>query len=127
MYQGDEPEELEKLVHADARKARLKYLLVPIIIYSLILVVPAPFAFEYGFPYRSDVPTILFIVGVLLFFVAAWWDFGAKKVLNESVRIGVKITNDDISYMEKQGFSLMMMYFGIASLFIATAFAVFYI
>ncbi len=102
-------------------KARLTYALFPVLALILIISVPLPLYFFGLFNYIQVMPVLLFIFGVCVMFVGAFWDFGAKMYLREIVDNNLPFGESDLNYVYKQQFVLTAIYIGVAALYILAA------
>ena len=106
---------------AAARSARWYFTLLPIYALILILGGSAPPALLGYISYSQTVPLLLFIGAILVVFAGAWSDFGAKSHIREVVRHHLPFGEDDMVYVHKQQFLLMMAYLGVAGLYVVIA------
>ena len=79
-------------------KARLTYALFPVLALILIISVPLPLYFFGLFNYIRVMPVLLFIFGVCVMFVGAFWDFGAKMYLREIVDNNLPFGESDLNF-----------------------------
>ncbi|MDH2905136.1 MAG: hypothetical protein PXX82_02110 [Methanomassiliicoccales archaeon] len=82
---------------------------------------PLPLYFFGLFNYIRVMPVLLFIFGVCVMFVGAFWDFGAKMYLREIVDNNLPFGESDLNYVYKQQFVLTAIYIGVAALYILAA------
>ncbi len=79
-----------------------------------------------GPSYSGPMPVIIIIIGVVVAFFGAFWDFGAKRYLSDISQHREKITDDDVVYINRQQFFLTLIFFGIAGLYVLSAFLIYY-
>ncbi|MBX8631631.1 MAG: hypothetical protein KIY12_05755 [Thermoplasmata archaeon] len=116
----EEEPEREAMRRAMVR-ARLTYALFPILALILILSVPFPFSYFGLFNYVQVMPVLLFIFGVGVMFIGAFWDFGAKMYVKEVMDNNLPFGEGDLNYIYKQQFILTSIYIGVAFLYILAA------
>ena len=75
-----------------------------------MLATPLPFAYLRLFNYRLVMPDILAISSVIVMFVGAFWDFGAKLYVKELVDNKIPFHDEDLSYIFKQQLILTVIY-----------------
>ncbi len=91
-------------------RARLTYAFYPLAILFVMLATPLPFAYLRLFNYRLVMPDILAISSVIVMFVGAFWDFGAKLYVKELVDNKIPFHDEDLSYIFKQQLILTVIY-----------------
>ncbi len=91
-------------------RARLTFAFYPLAILVAILAAPLPFAYVHLFNYRLVMPDILAISSVVVMFVGAFWDFGAKLYVRQLVDNKIAFGDDDLAYVFKQQFILTLIY-----------------
>lgn len=96
-------------------------LLIAIIIATIILILAK--LRNYVIP----IPIILTIVGLFVALVGAFWDFGAKKYLEDIFKHGIHFSENDMVYINKQQFLLTVIYLGIGGLYALAGFLLYYI
>ncbi len=110
------------------RHARFKYALPPLLALGLVLGGALPFSITLRlFSYVTVMPVLLFIFGVFVMFIGAFWDFGAKLYVADLVDHHLPFTDEDMNYVFKQQFILTSIYIGIGLLYLAAAFIIFLI
>ncbi len=97
---------------------------VPVAVLVLLLALPVPFALAGVLDYTSVVPTILFMGGIVVLFVGAWWDFGARKYVATLLAHHLPFGETDLVLVHRRQFHLMLLYFALGSLYLATAFGI---
>ncbi len=75
--------------------------------------------------YGRTMPLFLFIGGILVMFIGAWYDFGAREVVGDLVEHHLPFGPTDLDYLYRQQFWLTMIYLGIAGLYMTTAVTMF--
>lgn len=109
-----------------ARRARIKYAIPPLLSLALTLTVALPFSLVLRlFSYVQVMPTLLFIFGVFVMFIGAFWDFGAKNHVKDLMDHSLPFGDEDLNYIFKQQFILTSIYVGIGLLYLASAFIIF--
>ncbi len=91
-------------------RARLTYAFYPLAILFALLATPLPFAYLHLFNYRLVMPDILAISSVIVMFIGAFWDFGAKLYVKELVDNKLPFHDEDLSYIFKQQLILTLIY-----------------
>ncbi len=109
------------------RRAFALFAAVPLSILAGILSVSLLLSVLGLFDYRQVVPVVLFIVGIFVMFAGAWYDFGARRYVKSLEENRISFGEADMDHIFKQQFWLMVMYLGIAGLYILTALAIFYL
>ena len=120
----DDPESA-MLVHSMVR-ARLTYALFPILALVILLSIPLPLSYFGLFDYVQVMPVVLFIFGVGVMFIGAFWDFGAKMYVREVVENKLPFGENDLNFIYKQQFILTAIYIGVAFLYILAAVIIYY-
>ena len=109
------------------RRAFAIFAAVPLSILACILSVSLLLS-VFGFlVYRQVVPVMLFIAGIFVMFVGAWYDFGARRYVRSLEENRISFGEEDVNHIFKQQFWIMVMYLGIAGLYILIALAIFYL
>ncbi len=109
------------------RRALTKYSIPPLALLVSFLVGALPFSLVGVFNYIVVMPILLFILGILVMFIGAFWDFGAKLYVRDLVEHNLPFGDKDLDYIFKQQFILTSIYFGIGSLYLIAAFIIFLI
>jgi len=115
----------EAEVRASARRARWHFTLYPLAGLGLLLLIGAPPALLGLYNYGRTMPLFLFIGGILVMFIGAWYDFGAREVVTELVAHQLPFGPTDLDYLYRQQFWLTMIYLGVAGLYMTTAVTMF--
>lgn len=97
---------------------------VPVAVLFLLLVLPVPFALAGILNYTSVVPTFLFMGGIVVLFVGAWWDFGARKYVETLLAHHLPFGEMDLVFVHRRQFHLMLLYFALGAAYLATAFGI---
>lgn len=100
-----------------AVRARWFYTSLPLYALFLILAACIPPALLGYISYRQTVPLLLFLGAIFVVFAGAWSDFGSKSHIREVVRHHLPFNLEDMEYVHKQHFLLMMAYLGVAGLY----------
>ncbi len=79
-----------------------------------------------GLYYSGPMPVIIIIIGVVVAFFGAFWVFGAKRYLSDISQHREKITDEDVVYINRQQLFLTLIFFGIAGLYVLSAFLIYY-
>ncbi len=109
------------------RRAFAVFAAVPLSILVCILSVSLLLS-VFGFlVYRQVVPVVLFIAGIFVMFVGAWYDFGARRYVRSLEENRISFGEEDMNHIFRQQFWIMVMYLGIAGLYILIALAIFYL
>jgi hypothetical protein len=120
-------EDPERAVAAHSMtRARLMYALFPILALVIVLSVPLPLSYFGLFDYVQVMPVVLFIFGVGVMFIGAFWDFGAKMYVKEVVDNRLPFGEEDLNFIYKQQFILTAIYIGVAFLYILAAVIIYY-
>ena len=106
-------------------RARLIYALFPILALVVILFIPLPLSYFGLFNYVQVMPVVLFIFGVGVMFVGAFWDFGAKMYVREIMDNNLPFGERDLNFIYKQQFILTAIYIGIAFLYMLAAIVIY--
>ncbi len=103
------------------RRLILKLSSVPLIFLIVLLVTPLPFYFRGIFNYLEIMPLIIFLSGIIVIAVGAFWDFGARIYIKEVMDSRMKITDEDIIYINKQQLKMTIVYVIIGFIYFITA------
>ncbi len=79
-----------------------------------------------GPSFSGPMPVIIIIIGVFVAFFGAFWDFGAKRYLSDISQHREKVTDEDVEYINRQQLMLTLIFFGIAGLYVLSAFLIYY-
>lgn len=110
------------------RRARIKYALPPLLFLPAALFTALPFSVLLGFfNYVQVMPILIFIFGVIVMFIGAFWDFGAKMYVKDLMDHHLPFGDTEMNYIFKQQFILTSIYIGIGFLYLASAFIIFFI
>lgn len=110
--------------HAAAVRARWFYTSLPLYALFLILAASVPPALLGYINYSQTVPLLLFFGAIFVVFAGSWSDFGAKSHVREVIRHHLPFNMEDMDYVHKQQFLLMMAYLGVAGLYAVIAVAI---
>ena len=115
-------------IRSSVKRARFKYALPPLLALGTIVGTALPLSFTFRlFNYLQVMPVLLFISGVFVMFIGAFWDFGAKLYVADLVEHNLPFGDEDLNYVFKQQFILTSIYLGIGMLYLASAFMIFLI
>lgn len=103
------------------RSAVLLYAAYPFVGLLLLLGAPVPFALLGLFPYLTVMPTIVAIAGIVVLFLGAWWDFGAKAYVQTLIDQHLPFDDEDLAFVYRRQFQLMLVYFGVAGVYLLVA------
>ncbi len=109
----------------DINRTRIKYVVFPIIALLIIIATSIPLYLFFHFNYRVYIPIIVFMSGIIIMFIGAWWDFGAKKFISDVFKTHMELNEDDLEYVYKQQFIMMLIYIGIGFLYFLIAFIIY--
>ncbi len=111
------------------RRARWKYTEPPLGILAIILMGMGLYSAFYGYDkFFIFTPDILFISGIFVMFVGAWYDFGAASYAKDLKDYYHKsISESDATYINKQQLIMTLVYIAIGILYILTGIAIYVI
>ena len=112
---------------ASTRKALVKYAVPPLAFLPSFLSGAFLLSTIGIFSYTVVMPLLLFIMGVVVMFIGAFWDFGAKMYVQDLVDHSMPFGDEDLEYVFRQQFILTMIYICIGLLYLAAAFVIFLI
>ncbi len=102
-------------------KLILKISSFPLIFLITLLVIPIPFYLRGIFDYFEIMPLIIFLSGIVVIAIGAFWDFGAKIYLKEIMDARIKVTEQDIVYINRKQLKMTLIYILIGGIYFATA------
>ena len=105
-------------------RTRWRFTLLPLAVMAALMAVFAPAAVWWGLDYTSVVPLFLAIGGIVVLFVGAWYDFGAKGYVKGLLRANVPVTQEDIDRIHREQLILTLCYGGVAGLYVVMAIVV---
>ncbi len=114
------------LARNESIKATFHFIWLPLFFLSSVVLVSLAF---YYFKVNSlliAVPTIISMSGVIVAFIGAYWDFGAKKYLEDLARNRIQFNEKDVSNINKKQLHLTIIFLGIAGLYFLTGYLTFY-
>jgi hypothetical protein len=103
-------------------KLRLKIASIPIFILIILVVSPLPLYYIGDFNYFAVMPLVILLSAFFVFFIGAWWDFGAKEYIKDLMVGGAHISETDVKYINKQQLIITVIYLLIGVLYILVAF-----
>ena len=105
------------------KRARWKYVQPPIFAFFILMLVPLIAVPFYGDGYYSMyMPDIVFMAGIIVIFIGAWYDFGASAYIKELKDYYSKTpTEQDLAYIQKQQFIITVLYILIGLMYIGAA------
>jgi hypothetical protein len=106
----------------DINKLRLKIASIPLFILIVLIISPLPLYFIGIFNYFAVMPLITLLSAFIIFFIGAWWDFGAKEYLKDLMVGGAHISEADVRYINKQQFIITIIYILIGIIYIMVAY-----
>ncbi len=106
------------------RRARWFYASLPIGAMLALLGAGIPLSLLGGVPYREIVPLLLVLGAIVVLFVGAWYDFGAKQHVREVLEARLPFTEADLAHIYRQQFLLTVCYAGVAGLYVLVAVAI---
>lgn len=118
------PEPIREAQGNPLRQAFATLTLAPVAGLLVLLVLPAPLALLGIIDYASVVPTLVFMGGIVVLFVGAWWDFGARKYVQTLMEQHLPFGEKDLEFVHRRQFHLMVLYFALGGAYILVAFAV---
>lgn len=109
------------------KRARWRYVEPPILAFLLMTLIPLITVPFYGVgPYREYMPDIVFIAGIGVIFIGAWYDFGASAYVKELKDFYRKTPSDeDLIYIQKQQLILTLLYILIGFLYFTAAIVIY--
>jgi len=111
----------------DETKVIIRLSSFPLIFLLALIIVPIPFYLKGIFNYIEVMPLIIFLSGIIVMAIGAFWDFGAKIYLKEVMDAKIKITDDDITYINRQQLKMTLVYIIIGLIYFGVAFIIYYI
>ena len=106
----------------EINKLRLKIASIPIFILIVLITSPLPLYFIGVLYYFAVLPLIILLSAFIIFFIGAWWDFGAKEYLKDLMVGGAHISETDVKYINKQQLIITVIYILVGIIYILTAF-----
>lgn len=106
----------------EVNKLRLKIASVPLLILFAMIFGPIPFYLKGVFNYFAVMPLVIFLSAFFIFFIGAWWDFGAKDYLTELLIQGTPISEDDVKFINKQQLIITLLFIGIGIFYMFVAY-----
>jgi hypothetical protein len=106
----------------EINKIRLKISFIPIAILIILIFLPLPFYFADLFSYFKIMPLIILISAFFIFFVGAWWDFGANEYIKNLIVGHMELSENDLKYINRQQLIITLIYILIGLLYISIAF-----
>lgn len=108
----------------EINKIRLKIGSIPLFILFILIFLPLPFYFLGIFNYFKIMPLIILISAFFIFFVGAWWDFGANEYIKNLIIAHTEISDNDLKYINKQQLIITIIYIFTGLLYILIAFII---
>lgn len=127
MNQDNGEDILQPDIAISSRRARHKRAVPPLVLLVLVLMLSGILRLTLGPAYIVPMPLILVIMGVGVAYYGAFSDFGAKRYFNDMTKNRVKITDEDITYINRQQFLLTLLFLGVAGLYVAGAVFVYFL
>ncbi len=109
-----------------SRRVMLKMSIPFIFLLFILIILSAALQIIKGSSFSGPMPVIIIIIGVFVAFFGAFWDFGAKRYLSDISQHREKVTDEDVVYINKQQLILTLIFFGIAGLYVLSAFLIYY-
>lgn len=104
-----------------ATRALLRYVEYPIAALLAILALSAVPAAVGALDYRAVVPVLLVIGAIVVIFVGAWFDFGAREHVAEVIAAKLPFSQVDLDFLYKRQLTVTLAYIGVGGLYIAIA------
>lgn len=127
----DEQQEKNDLVFQqekiDFRNATIRFAAAPLLLLGALLAAVAVLMLEKLSSYVVPFPTALTIAGVIVAFIGAYYDFGAKKYLDDMFKNRVNVPKDEVEHINRQQLIMTVIFFGIGGLYVLAAFSIFYL
>ncbi|MBX8634291.1 MAG: hypothetical protein M1422_00375 [Candidatus Thermoplasmatota archaeon] len=114
-----------EMAKKQTRQAFIRYSLYPLALLAIMLTFPLPLYYLGLFPYTLVMPDVLAITGIVVIFLGAFYDFGAKKYVSEIAESRLPFSNDDLNYIYKQQLKLTGVYAIVGFLFFISAVIIF--
>jgi hypothetical protein len=114
----------ERELRRAAANARWAYVRIPLLALLVMLGIGVPPAALHYIVYTQVVPIFLVIAAFFVLFIGAWYDFGAKKHVQEVLDARLPFTEGDLVHIHKQQLLLTAAYVGVAGLYILVAVAI---
>ena len=109
-----------------SRRVMLQMSIPFIFLLFILIILSVALEFLKGPSYSGPMPVIIIIIGVFVAFFGAFWDFGAKRYLSDISQHREKVTDEDVVYINKQQLILTLIFFGMAGLYVLSAFLINY-
>lgn len=106
------------------RGAFITLALAPMAALVALLGLPVPLAYLGLLDYDSVVPTLVFMGGIVVLFIGAWWDFGARMYVQTLMEQHLPFGEKDLEFVHRRQFHLMVMYFALGGAYILVAFGI---
>ena len=106
----------------EINKLRLKVALTPLLILFFLLLIPLPFYFYGVFSYLSVMPLVIFLSAFFIFFIGAWWDFGARDYIKELLLQGVPSSEIDSKAINREQLILTCIFLIIGGIYLVIAY-----
>lgn len=114
-----------EIIRHSSRKVMIQLTSPLLFILFLIILFAAYLDYVKDYSILQPLPLILTIIGVVIAFFGAFYDFGAKRYLSDISRQKMEVTDKDIVYINRQQLILTLLFFGIGGLYVLGAFAVY--
>jgi hypothetical protein len=102
----------------NVNQARLKFVIVLLLILSGLVFIPLPFYFLHLFNYFGTMPLIIFISAFFVFFIGAWWDFGARNYVSTLMTQKISLTEERVRGIHRQQLILTLLFLLVGSFYI---------
>ena len=109
-----------------SRRVILQISIPFIFLLFILIILSVALEFLKGPSYSGPMAVIIIIIGVFVAFFGAFWDFGAKRYLSDISQHREKVTDEDVVYINKQQLILTLIFFGMAGLYVLSAFLINY-
>ncbi len=107
------------------RKAAVTFSIYPLTLLLSIFLAATILYFLRESSYVFPFPVIMTIIGVFIAVFGAFWDFGAKKYVQDLWKNQVNVSENDITYINRQQLLMTIVFFGIGGLYALSGFIVF--
>jgi len=108
----------------EINKLRLKIALIPLLILLVLVFAPLPLYLDGVFNYFSVMPLVIFLGAFFVFFIGAWWDFGAKEYIKELFAQGIPTSEINMKFINKQQLVLTIIFLVIGGIYMIIAYVI---
>ncbi len=106
----------------EINRLRLKIASIPLLILFAMIFGPIPLYLRGIFNYFAVMPLVIFLSAFFVFFIGAWWDFGAKEYLKELFTQGSPVSDEDIKFINRQQLIITFIFIGIGAVYMLVAY-----